>query len=164
MNRRTMTLLGLPMAAALLAGRPFPAPLFAPSPAAAAPAADDKEEKKVKDLDTELAKQMETIDDSMKKLRRTLRKADSNKESLELIDKVEKASAKCKDLVPAKAAKVPEGERSKWVENYKKDMETFIKNVGDMKAAVQAGNNDKAQEIYKTLKTQEDKGHDKYTE
>src|SRR5437763_6307443 len=120
MNRRTMTLLCLPMAAALLAGRPFPALPFAPSPAAAAPApaADEKEEKKVKDLDTELAKQMETIDDSMKKLRRTLRKADSNKESLELIDKVEKASTKCKDLVPAKAAKVPEGERAKWVENY----------------------------------------------
>ena len=40
----------------------------------------------------------------------------------------------------------------------------FIKSVGEMKAAVQANQNDKAQEVYKTLKTQEDKGHEKYTE
>jgi soluble cytochrome b562 len=127
-------------------------------------AVQDKEEKKVKDLDTELAKQMETIDEGMKKLRRSLRKPESNKESLEWIEKIEKAAAKSKDLVPARAAKVPEAERAKFVESYKKDMDTFIKSVGEMKAAVKDGKNDQAQDIYKTLKTQEDKGHEKYTE
>jgi len=128
-------------------------------------AAQEKDtEKKVKDLDTELAKQMETIDESMKKLRRSLRKPESNKESIELIEKMEKAATKSRDLVPARAAKVPEAERAKYVENYKKDMDAFIKSVGEMKAAVADGKNDKAQDIYKTLKTQEDKGHDKYTE
>jgi soluble cytochrome b562 len=136
-----------------------------PRLALAAPAIADKEdEKKVKDLDTELAKQMETIDEGMKKLRRSLRKPESNKESLEWIEKIEKAAAKSKDLVPARAAKVPEAERAKFVEAYKKDMDTFIKSVGEMKAAVKDGKNDQAQDIYKTLKTQEDKGHEKYTE
>ena len=130
----------------------------------AAVAQDKEETSQVKDLDTELAKQMEVIDEGMKKLRRTLRKADSNAESLEWIDKIEKASAKSKDLVPAMAAKIPEAERAKWVENYKKDMDVFIKAVGEMKAAVKAGKNDQAQEVYKTLKTHEDKGHEKYTE
>jgi len=124
----------------------------------------DDSKAKVKDLDTELAKQMETIDEGMKKLRRSLRKPENNKESLEWIEKIEKAAAKSKDLIPARAAKVPEGERAKYVENYKKDMDTFIKSVGDMKAAVKDGKNDLAQDIYKTLKTQEDKGHEKYTE
>ena len=82
---------------------------------------------------------MEVIDEAMKKLRRTLRKPESNKESLELIDKVEKAAAKSKDLVPALAAKKPEADRPKFVENYKKDMDAFIKSVGEMKAAVKAG-------------------------
>ena len=161
MNRWKTTLLAVPVAAALFAGRPFVAP------AVAATAAQDKEDgkaKEVKDLDTELAKQMETIDDSVKKLRRTLRKAESNKESLELIEKVEKAAVKCKDLTPAMAAKIPEAERAKWVESYKKDMDAFIKAVGQMKAAVKDNKNDQAQEIYKTLKSQEEKGHEKYTE
>lgn len=127
-------------------------------------AAQDEKEKKVKDLDTELAKQMEVIDESMKKLRRSLRKPESNAESLQLIEKMEAAANKSKDLIPAMAAKIPEAERAKWVENYKKDMETFIKTVGEMKAAVKDNKNDKAQELYKTLKTQEDKGHEKYTE
>jgi len=137
---------------------------FARAAAPAPAAAQEEKEKKVADLDTELAKQMEVIDEGMKKLRRTLRKAESNKESLEWIEKIEKASTKSKDLIPALAAKKPEAERAKFVENYKKDMEAFIKGVGEMKAAVQDGKNDKAQEVYKNLKTQEDKGHEKYTE
>ena len=161
MNRWKMTLLALPLAGVMVVGRPVLKPV-----AAMAAAAQDKEggEKKVKDLDTELAKQMEVIDEAVKKLRRTLRKAESNKDSLELIDKVEKAATKSKDLVPALAAKKPEADRAKFVENYKKDMDAFIKSVGEMKAAVEAGQNDKAQEVYKNLKTQEDKGHEKYTE
>jgi soluble cytochrome b562 len=164
MNRWKMTLLALPLAGVMVVGRPVLRPVAAMAAAAQEKEGGEKGEKKVKDLDTELAKQMEVIDESMKKLRRTLRKAESNKESLELIEKVEHAAAKSKDLVPALAAKKPEADRAKFVENYKKDMDTFIKSVGEMKAAVQAGQNDKAQEVYKTLKTQEDKGHDKYTE
>jgi soluble cytochrome b562 len=154
------TLWAIPLAASVLAGRP----LFTPVVATAAAAAQDDEKSKVKDLDTELAKQMEVIDEGMKKLRRTLRKAESNKESLEWIEKIEKAATKSKDLSPAMAAKIPEAERAKWVENYKKDMDAFIKSVGEMKAAVKDGKNDKAQEVYKALKEQEDKGHEKYTE
>ena len=156
MNRWKMSLLGLPVAAALMAGRPFVAPAFA----------QDKEDAKseVKDLDTELAKQMEVIDEAIKKLRRTLRKAESNTESLDWIDKMEKAAVKSKDLAPALAAKMPEAKRAEFVDKYKKDMEVFIKSVGEMKAAVKDGKNDKAQEIYKALKDQEDKGHEKYTE
>ena len=107
---------------------------------------------------------MEIIEESMKKLRRTLRKPDTNADSLVLIEKLEKACIASKDLVPAMASKIPEAERAKWVESYKKDMDAFIKTLGEMKTAVKEGKNDKAQEVYKTLKTQEDKGHEKYTE
>lgn len=154
MNRWSMSLLTVVVSAALLVGRPLML-----SSVAVAAAADEK-----KQDETELAKQMEVIEEAMKKLRRTLRSSDSNTESLEWIAKIEKASAKSKDLIPVKAAKIPEAERVKWVENYKKDMEAFIKSVGEMKAAVKDGKNDKAQEVYKSLKTQEDKGHEKYTE
>jgi hypothetical protein len=129
-----------------------------------AAAAQDEKEKKVVDLDTELAKQMEVIDSGVKKLRRSLRKPESNKESLETIEKVYAAATKCKDMTPAMAAKVPEAERAKWVANYKKDMEAFIKTVDEMRTAVKDGKNDKALELHQSLKKQEDKGHEKYTE
>ena len=126
--------------------------------------AQDDEKSTAPDLDTELAKQMEVIDEAMKKLRRTLRKKDQKADSLKLIENMEKASVKSKDLIPAMAAKVPEAERAKWIEAYKKDMDAFIKTVGELKAAVKADNNDKALEIYKTMKKQETDGHEKYTE
>ena len=131
---------------------------------AAAQEDKDAKEKKVPDLDTELAKQMEIIDTGMKKLRRSLRKPESNKDSLETIEKVHKAAVKSKDLTPAMAAKVPEAERAKWVENYKKDMAAMIKTVEEMRDAVKDGKNDKALELHQSLKKQEDKGHEKYTE
>jgi len=132
----------------------------APAPAAA----QEEKEKKVADLDTELSKQMEVIDSGMKKLRRSLRKPESNKESLETIEKVHAAAVKSKDMTPAMAAKIPEAQRAEWVAGYKKAMEATIKTIEEMRDAVKDGKNDKAQEIYKTIKTQEDKGHEKYTE
>jgi hypothetical protein len=131
---------------------------------AAPAAAQEEKEKKVADLDTELSKQMEVIDSGMKKLRRSLRKAESNKESLETIDKVLAAAAKSKDMTPAMAAKIPEAKRAEWVANYKKDMEATIKTIEQMRDAVKEGKNDKAQELHKSIKQQEDKGHEKYTE
>ena len=158
MIRFKLNVFTLPAFAAALAAGTFALPTVA--------VAQEKDEEKstVKDLDTELAKQMEIMDESMKKLRRTLRKPDSNPDSLVLIEKLEKACVASKDLVPAMASKIPEAERAKWVEGYKKEMETTIKTVGEMKAAVKANNNDKANELYKMLKQQEDKGHEKYTE
>lgn len=156
MNRSKLS----PLTPSLLAA----ALLFGGFSLPAVAAAQDEEKSTVKDLDTELAKQMEIIDEAMKKLRRTLRKPDQNADSLKLIENMEKASIKSKDLIPAMAAKVPEAERAKFVAGYKKDMETFIKSVGEMKAAVKDNNNEKANEIYKTLKQHEDKGHEKYTE
>jgi soluble cytochrome b562 len=157
MKRFKSSLLALPVVAAFVAGPVFSGRAFAQ---------DEKKEdtKEVKDLDTPLAKQMEIMEDGMKKLRRTLRKAESNTESVELIEKVEKAATASKNMVPARAEKLPEADRAKFVEAYKKDMEATIKTLGEMKAAVKEGKNDKAQELYKTLKTQEDKGHEKYTE
>ena len=157
MIRFKLNAFALPLVAAALVSGVLSSPRVA--------AAQDEEKKsEVKDLDTQLAKQMEVIDESLKKLRRTLRKPDSNPDSLVLIEKLEKACIASKDLVPAMAEKVPEAERAKWVEAYKKDMDATIKTVGEMKAAVKANNNDKANELYKTLKQQEEKGHEKYTE
>ena len=140
------------------------APAGLPFARAAAAAQEADKEKKVADLDTELAKQMEIVDSGVKKLRRSLRKAESNKESLETIEKVHAAAVKAKDMTPAMSSKIDAAKRAEWVAAYKKDMEATIKTIEEMRDAVKNGKNDDAVKLHATIKKQEDKGHEKYTE
>jgi hypothetical protein len=98
----------------------------------------------------------------MKKLRRAIRKTDSPADSLELIARIEQEALACKAMVPSRAAALPEAERQKFVNAYRKDMAGFITQVLQMEAAVIDGDSDKAMTLYKGLKTVEDDSHDKY--
>lgn len=137
---------------------------FPPAARAADEKADAKKDGKEKKEgpEYELQKHMEVMDESMKKLRRTLRAADQNAESLKLIGEVKKAAEACKPLVPTMVKDVPAGERDKFVASYRKDLEAFIAEVGKIETAVKAGKNDEANEIYKKLKEMESDGHEKY--
>ncbi len=151
-KKRTILLLGL----ALLAG--------VPGGVTVCLAQDEDAKKASASKDTELAKQMEIIDEGLKKLRRTLRKPDQNKESLEIINQIQAAAVASKAQVPAKAAKMPEAERQKFVMAYRKDMAAMTVQLLNMEIAVLEGNNDKANEIHKSMKRIEDEGHEKYEE
>lgn len=157
LRSKTAAVLVLSVLVSAPAGLPF-------TRAAAAAQEAESKEKKVADLDTELAKQMEVMDSGMKKLRRSLRKPESNKESLETIEKVLAAAVKSKDMTPAMAAKIPEAKRAEWVAAFKKDMDATIKTIEEMRDAVKNGKNDEAVKLHATIKKQEDKGHEKYTE
>ena len=139
--------------------------LFLAAAIAAAPAvlcfnrAARAEEKKQK---TELHKQMETIDEGMKKLRRSLRKKESNADSLETIAKIEDAAIACKKMSPSKTATLPESQRQEFVDKYRHDMANVVSALCQMEAAVLEGNNEKAMEIHKSLKGLEEDGHDKF--
>jgi len=121
------------------------------------------EEKEKKSQDTELAKHMEVIEKGMKKLKRSLKDSKENEASAATAGEIKKAASECLKEVPAMAKKVPEGERAKFVENYKKDMTNFIAEVGKLEDAVKAGKNEEAVAIHKKLGDLEDKGHEKYT-
>ncbi len=119
------------------------------------------EEKKEK---TELHHRMKDMDDAMKKLRGTLKSADKNAQSLELIAKIEQLGLTCKALVPSKAATLPEADRPKFIAAYRKDMALVIAEVCKMEMAVLDGDNAKAQESFDALKDQEEKSHDQFNE
>jgi soluble cytochrome b562 len=114
--------------------------------------------------DTELAKQMEVMDDDLKKLRKSVKEATQNKETLETITKLQAATVASKGLTPAKAAQVPEADRAKFVTGYRKDMITLLKHLGDIEIAVLDGDNAKAEELFKGMKKMEDDGHEKYSD
>jgi soluble cytochrome b562 len=124
----------------------------------AAPALRAAEEKK----DTELQKKMEEIESGLKKLRRTLRKPEENAESLKTIAKVKEAMEASKKLAPAMASSVPEGERAKFIESYKKDIDGVIAEMNKMEKAVKDGKNADAQAVLKKLSDMEEAGHEKY--
>ena len=117
-------------------------------------------EEKVKK--SELNNTMEEMDDAMKKLKRTIRKAESNKESLKLISEIQKQSLLCKEMTPTKTEKLPEADREKFVKAYRKEMAGVIIDLCTMEQAILDGDNAKAQETYKALVEREDKGHDQF--
>jgi hypothetical protein len=121
-----------------------------------AAAAEEKVQK------TELNNQMEDMDESFKKLKRTLRKSEQNAESLKLIADLQQKSVVCKNLVPLKAAKIPEAERAKFVTEYRKEMAGVIIQFCEMEQALLDNNNEKAIEIYKALVERQDKDHDQF--
>ena len=123
-------------------------------PALAAPAAEEKE--------TELQKKMEEVETGLKKLRRTLRKPADNADSLKTITGVKAAMEACKKLAPAMASSIPEADRAKFIEAYKKDMDAVIAEMGKMEKAVKDGKNDEAQNVLKKLHEMEEAGHEKY--
>ena len=149
MNKKLISL----TAAALFA---IPVAQFAARPAAAVAA----EEKKVQK--SELHEHMEDIDDLLKKLRKTCRKAESNEESLKLITDIQELMIKSKALIPTKAAKIPEADRAKFVTEYRKEMAATIMQFCEMERAILDGDNGKAQEIYKAIVEREDKDHDQF--
>lgn len=125
----------------------------------AAPRPTVAEEKKAK---TELHRQMEQIDNGMKKLRRTLRKKESNPESLEWITKIEEAAVACKQMTPSRATTMPSDQQAKFVVSYRKQMVDLIGTMVKMELALLEDDNAKAQEAFKLLKDMEDDGHDKF--
>ena len=120
-----------------------------------------EDEKKHK---TELHRKMEEIDEGMKKLKRTLKKADQNEASLKVIDKIVALAGECKEMTPSQAAKLPEADRQKFVNDYRATMTKLIETMEQMRKAVADGDNAKALELHKSLKDQEEDGHDKFME
>ena len=116
------------------------------------------------DEETPMHQQMEVIEDGLKSLRRGLRKPENNPQSLETVLAMQQAAWVCKGLEPAMMSSVPEAERAQFLADYRKDMAICMKAMLDLEIALLDGDNEKAQELYKTLKIQEDEGHEKFTE
>ena len=114
--------------------------------------------------DTELAKQMEETDDLMKKLRKSLKAPAENPQSLEILTKLQQLTVTQKALVPAKAADMPEAEKAKFVNGYRKDMAVLLTHFAQIEMAVIDGDNAKAEDLFKGLKKIEDDGHEKYSD
>ena len=114
--------------------------------------------------DTPLAKQMEEMQDHLKKLRKSIKTPAENAASLESLDKLQLATVASKNLVPAKAATLPEAERAKFVAGYRKEMVGLLEHLCKIEVALVDNDTAKAAELFKGLKKIEDDGHEKYSD
>jgi hypothetical protein len=113
--------------------------------------------------DTELMKQMEAMQDHLKKLRKSIKDPKENAASLETLTKFQEATVLSKQQVPARAAMVPEAERPKFIAAYRKEMAALLEHLCKIEVAILDGDNAKAEELFKGLKKIEDDGHEKYS-
>jgi soluble cytochrome b562 len=107
---------------------------------------------------------MEEMNDNLKKLRKSIKNASENAASLETLSKMQHATVAAKVLVPARAAKVPEADRAKFLAGYRKDMAALLEHLCKIEVALLDNDNAKAEELFKGLKKVEDDGHEKYSE
>jgi len=124
----------------------------------AAPRVGLAEEKKK----TELNNRMEEMDTSFKKLKSSIRNAQQDAQSLELIGKIEQLAITCKAMTPSKAASVPADKRDAFILSYRKEMARLVADMCAMETALLDGDRAKAQELYKKLTTEKEDGHDKF--
>ena len=129
-----------------------------------APAEAARQDEATEEEDSPLLKDMEVIQDQLKFLRRNLKKPEENPASLAALQEMQRAAVACKGM-PFPMADRAEGEaKAELIKGYKLETIGLIESMLQMERALLEGDNDKARELYKTVKAFEDSGHEKYTE
>ena len=114
--------------------------------------------------DSPLLKDMEVIQDQLKFLRRNLKKPEENQASLAALQEMQRAAVACKGMSFPMADAASDNAKAELIKGYKLETIGLIEAMLQMERALLEGDNDKARELYKTVKAFEDSGHEKYTE
>ena len=112
----------------------------------------------------ELEEHMESIEDAVKRLRRSLRDDANRADSLELVAALQRASVTAKSEAPPMAASVPDGERDAFLTAYRRTMVDFLRVQLDLEAALLDGDAEAATEAFERVRDMEDSGHERFTE
>ena len=111
---------------------------------------------------TELHERMEEMDKAFKQLKRTIRNEANDKQSLELLSKIEQLAVTCKGMTPSKTKAEPADKQEKFVLAFRKEMTHLLGDFCAMETALLDGDHAKAQELYQKLADDKEKGHDKF--
>ncbi len=111
---------------------------------------------------TELGEQMEIVGKTFRSLRRAVRDPAKNAESAAMAGKMLAAAKAAQEFEPAWKAEQPEDEQAEFVAGYNKEMEKFVMMLTDLKAALEADDNDKANEIISSMRDQQRSSHKAY--
>ncbi len=105
---------------------------------------------------------MDEIGDLHRGLRRSVKDADSAKEAVPDVRRMQRLAARSMMLVPAMAADLPASERPAFHLAYKREMVRLISGLLDLEEAMMAGKVEEAKTIYKGLGKIKAAGHKQF--
>ena len=113
---------------------------------------------------TPLEERMHAMEDQLKALRRSLRDPSRVVDSLASLAKFQEAALVAKSETPRMSAKVPEGERAKFVSDYRREMLHALELSLAVERALLDGKHEEALARFEELRNLEDPAHSKFTE
>jgi hypothetical protein len=114
------------------------------------------------DDDTELGKEMSAMNKAFRQLKKQAADATQNAASAELVAKVKKGAEASIELIPEKAADLPEADRTAFTEKYKAEMKELVAALGKLEEAFKAGDNEAAAGIMAEIGAMQKKGHKEF--
>lgn len=114
--------------------------------------------------ETELDKDMLEVKAKVRSLRRSLRDPAQNEASLADLQILETRVLTAKARIPRNTKDLPEAERAAYVLAYRADMITFLSTALAVESSLLAGDQEAAQEHFKSFRAQEDPAHEKFTD
>lgn len=112
--------------------------------------------------ETELARNMEGIEDTLKLLRKHLKDDATRPQALEALVEIERLSLACKTLVPSQAQQLPEAERAAFTLAYRRTMVDFLMRQLELEAALLDGNAEDTRAAFDRLRAMEDAAHERF--
>jgi soluble cytochrome b562 len=114
------------------------------------------------DDDTQLGKEMSAMNKAFRQLKKQAVDATQNAASLELVAKLKKATVDSIELIPEKAADLPEAARAAFTAKYKKEMQELVTVIDKLEAAFKAGDNEAAAKIVTEISSMQKAGHKEF--
>lgn len=111
---------------------------------------------------SELDDLMEQINTAYRKLTRQISNSAKNADSLTAVATMRERAVESAKLEPKRKAEVPAAEQAKFVADYQAGMKAFIADIDKLKAALEAGKNEEAAALLKTLKQAQEDGHSQF--
>lgn len=109
--------------------------------------------------DTPLAKEMKTINKSLRTLKRQAADASKKDENLALLATIKKSLEASNKLDPAKTKDVPAAEKEAYLAKYHEQMGDLAKTFDELEVAIKEDKADDAKKLFEKLTDQKEKGH-----
>ena len=109
--------------------------------------------------DTPLAKEMKSMNKSLRTLKRQVADASKKDDNVALIAGIKKSLAASMKFEPAKTKEVPAAEKAAYLTKFKQQMTDLGKTYDELEAAIKAGKTDDANKALEKLSQEKEKGH-----
>jgi soluble cytochrome b562 len=114
------------------------------------------------DDETPLGEQMSAMNKAYRQLKKQAGESTLGEASLPLVAQMQKAAKASMDLIPEKAADLPEKEKAAFVAGYKEKMQVMVTTLAKLETALKAGNAAEAAKLVAELGAEQRSSHKEF--